>query len=483
MTFSIRSSLSLLILFVFTLLDSDCFSAQTKALARPSTCPAKLWQSGKLPRNVVGFPASFLWGTGISEYQVSGAFQAPESNWAYWEARRSKELPTYPRSGRASDFWRRYKADIAAMKKDLGVNSFRFSVEWSIIEPREGHFDEQALQHYIDLCDELLAQGIKPMITLHHFTHPEWFEQKGAFEKEENISYFVRFCRKIFELLGSKVHLWCTINEPTIYVLQGYIRGVFPPGNHGPFSAVPTQKAAEVLKNLLQAHMEVYRTLKHMPYGSKAQIGLVHQYLKFEPYSFWNPFEHLPGWFLNTFLNDAVLNFCATGVFSYKRHIPFLTTINVSYTASPGPLMDFIGLNYYSRVLVTFRPGHPYSSCYPGQVMTDMPYASYPEGFYNAIKSVCRLGLPVYITETGISDRFDNRRGEFIRQYLQVLYRALQEGCDIRGFYYWTLIDNYEWDLGYDQQFGLYKLDHSTQKRSLRTGAQAYARIVKNNAL
>lgn len=429
------------------------------------------------------FPDRFLWGVALSEYQVSGAALCKESNWAYWENRQAKLVEDYPRSGAAAHFWEHYETDIMRMKKELGINSLRFSVDWSCIEPKEGHFDENALHHYVQLCVLLKKYDIEPMITLHHFTHPEWFEKKGGFERAENIPYFVRFCTKVFKALGRDVHLWCTINEPTIYAFQGYIRGVFPPGKRGFFSMVPTKKAVEVLKNLLHAHVDVYTALKKLPYGHQAQIGFVHQYLKFEPYSALNLFEQIPGWFLNAFLNDAVLHFCATGTFKYTLHVPFLAHINAFYKAPYGRFLDFIGLNYYSRVLVAVRPGHEYSSAYPGEYMTDMPYASYPEGFYEALKHVSSLNVPVYVTENGISDAKDDRRERFIKEYLTALHKALQEGCDIRGFYYWTFVDNYEWDMGYTQKFGLYELDHVTQQRTLRKGARVYAQTVLNNSL
>ncbi len=321
------------------------FAASVLVIAAPIT---------SLEQNKLLFPKGFLWGVAFSEYQVSGSFLCKESNWAQWEDHQAKVLGKYPRSGKAADFWQHYEEDVIRMKKELGINSLRFSVDWSLVEPREGYFDENALNRYVKLCDLLKREGIEPMITLHHFTHPSWFERKGGFERSENISYFVRFCTKVFQVLGKNVYLWCTINEPTIYAFQGYIRGVFPPGKKGFFSVVPTRKAVEVLKNLLKAHVDVYSALKKLPYGTEAQIGLVHQYLKFEPYSPFNIFENMPGWFLNAFLNDAVLKFCKTGRFKYNFNIPFLANIHSYYKAPKGKFLDFIGLNYYSRVLVVY---------------------------------------------------------------------------------------------------------------------------------
>ena len=262
----------------------------------------------------------------------------------------------------------------------------------------------------------IVDAGIVPMITLHHFAHPQWFEDMGAFEKEENIAYFVRFAQTVFSRLGSKVQFWCTINEPSIVVLQGYLRGVFPPGKGNIVTGQPL--ATKVLRNLMQAHAETYKALKAMPGGPDAQIRLVHQYLKFESYTCWNPLEFMGPLLTNTLLNDTILEFLKTGTFTFGKRFIF----NETYTAE-GPLTDFIGLNYYSRAVIaaqwpnwsTFEVG---GSCYPGEVMTDMPYAIYPKGLYDAIKDVAQIGVPIYITENGIADKNntnDTRRVQWFR--------------------------------------------------------------------
>jgi beta-glucosidase len=445
---------------------------------------AQEWDWTKINTDEIKVDKSFLWGAAICEYQNSGADHCDKSNWAHWETTTfpdgSPHIIHNQKSGSACDHWNRYPEDIKLMQ-ELGLNSLRFSVDWSKIQPQEGTFNEQALQHYAERCDALIEAGIKPLITLHHFTHPQWFEEKGGFEKEENIQYFVEFCKKVFEALSSKVELWCTINEPTVYVFQGYIRGVFPPGKSGRLGLIPTSAAAQVLQNLMKAHVDVYTALKAMPGGDKAQIGLVHQYLQFVPYSWWHLAEKLPGFMLNHFLNDSVVNFCATGKFTYTFSIPWVLNIQAEYQAPTEKFLDFIGLNYYSRVLVTLRPGHGSSSCYPHEIMTDMPYAMYPQGLYDAIKDMARLKVPIYITENGIADEKDDRREAFIKQYLYALSRALQEGYDVRGFYYWSLMDNFEWDMGTTMKFGLYKVDFATQERKLRDGARHYASIIQKN--
>lgn len=428
---------------------------------------ASPWNWKNAEEEKIYLPKEFLWGAAVSEFQVSGAQNCPNSQWADWESRCEA-------SGNATDMWNRYKEDIKLMK-ELGLNSFRFSIEWSLIEPQEGIFNAEAMDHYREMVVALKEAGIKPMVTLHHFSHPKWFEEKGGFEREENIEDFVRFSKYVFRHLKDEVELWGTINEPTIYAMMGYMFGDFPPGK------VDFQMAAEVLKNLLFAHVQVYRELKEMPGGDKCQIGLVHQYLVFETYHSWNPIEMIPCYILTKNLHGQVMNFLETGKFSF--YIPLLA--NVSFEEkSAVKSYDFIGLNYYSRAVVGMQASlsEPMAAmCFEDEIMTDMPYAMYPEGLYNAIRDLAKLGKPIYVTENGIADAKDDRREIFLKRYLYALGKAVQDGYDVRGYYYWSLIDNYEWAEGYKMKFGLYALDPETKERTLREGAKQYQRFIRDS--
>lgn len=452
------------------------------ALGGHAVTQGKHWDWSKLNVNDIVLPK--LCGVAMSEYQNSGAGHCPDSNWAAWEKKGTHNgyntIHDNQKSGFACNFWNNYKNDVQLVK-ELGCNAFRLSVEWSIIEPREGEFNQDAIDHYRDLCDELIRNGITPMITLHHFTHPQWFEAKGAFEQEKNIPYFERFCVRMFEALRDKVQLWCTINEPGPYVFQGYINAAFPPGKKDMYLA------GQVLKNMLIAHTRVYKKLKSLPGGADAEIGIVHQYLPFEAHSSWNLLEGATCLFMNHVFNDVIMHFLKTGVLSS-------TSLSLSIKIPDAPKCnDFIGLNFYSRVVIksnvlgslwdmnfnqdTF--GKP--SCFQGEVMTDMQYPMYPEGLYNAIKAVAKLGKPIYITENGVPDGRDDRRALFIERYLYAMSRAIKEGCDVRGYFYWSLMDNFEWDEGYAKKFGLYEVDFATQKRTLRPGAECYKRAISTS--
>ena len=226
------------------------------------------WNLNKQAISQLEFPRNFLWGVGSSAHQVEG--NCTNNTWHRWETEHLQNQTglVKERSGLACDHWNRYKEDIQLLK-ELGANAFRFSIEWSKVQPTEDQFDETALQHYEDVCNELLKQGIKPCVTLHHYTDPIWFADKGGFAFPNNIHYFVNFCKKVFERLNNKVHLWFTFNSPDGYAAKGYLTGITPPGEKN------MQRMAEVYKNLLETHVQTYHTLKAMPGGNTSQIGIL----------------------------------------------------------------------------------------------------------------------------------------------------------------------------------------------------------------
>ncbi len=288
------------------------------------------------------------------------------------------------------------------------------------------------------------------MVTLHHFSDPVWFANLGGFEKEENIKHFINFTQKVAGRLKDKVKIWCTINEPNIYAFMGYCLGLFPQQKHNPFLVL------KVLKNLLTAHTQTYTALKII--SPELQVGIVHQFLKFESYHKWNLADVALCKFFTYLIHDAAFNFLKTN--SPKSY-------------------DFIGLNYYSKVIINFfTPSYNI-----GQIMTDYQYAIYPEGIYEAIKEVSSLNVPIYITENGIADWADDRREFFIKSYTNYVKKAINEGFEVKGYFYWTLTDNFEWHEGYSKYFGAYSVDFESQKRTLKPGAACLKNIFNNMQL
>ena len=414
-----------------------------------------------------------MWGTATAAHQVEG--NNTNNNWYAWEHQKDSNgksrIHNNDKSGIAANHWNLYRDDISLMN-DLGVGYYRFSVEWSKIEPESGIINEEALEHYRDVCIALIDSGLTPVITLHHFSHPIWFEELGAFEKEENIEYYIRFSELVFNKLSDIVPIWCTINEPAVYVTQGYFNGVFPPGKKDPLLA------GYVMRNLLNAHVQVYQHLKSLPNGENVQIGLVKNITQLDPLRRW----HILDWYFSGILNDvftnSTLNLFTKGEFDF--YLPAMANISYkNYDAINS--LDFIGLNYYSRwhVKGQLNLAEPFTfELRPQDIQTDMPYAIYPEGFYKAVKTIAKLNVPIIITENGIADDKDDRRSLFIKRYLYALFKTIEEGYDVRGYFYWSLMDNFEWAEGYMMKFGLYDVDFNTQKRTLRSGSQSFVDIV-----
>ncbi len=437
--------------------------------------------------NHITFPSTFLKGCALSAFQNGGHLVGTESNWSQWEKKEircnAQNLRLYPGSTIAknhrvsvsNDFYTHAFEDIQLLK-DLGCNSLRFSVEWADIEPREGEFNYELLLWYRSFCQALLDNGIVPMVTLYHFVHPLWFEKKGGFEHGKNIADFVDYCKVVFEYVGDVVPLWCTINEPTVLGACGYVLGIHPPGALFAF-----RRAAILLANLLRAHVVVYQELKKMPHGQEAKIGFAHQMILFEPYlyvwkmpffggiSFSDPFSRaLAAGMSHIFCHSLVMEFFRTG--NYEYQLPMGKNIRMSIPSAPESI-DFFGLNFYSNVTLA-----PHPTCYAQETMTEMDYPVRPHKMYEALREVAMLGKPIYITENGLSDSKDVHRPYFIKSYLSAVHRAVQEGCDIRGYYHWTLMDNFEWSEGYTKNFGLYAVDFNDplRTRTPRSSCKVY---------
>ena len=416
------------------------------------TEPVVKWDWENIDLNDIAFPKGFVWGVASAAHQVEGNHTS--NNWAEWEKGNYPDdkphILNNEKAGLACDHWNRYPEDIRLMQ-DLGVSSYRFSVSWDKIMPQEGIIDSMALQHYVDVCDSLIASGITPMVTLHHFSHPMWFEKKGSFEKEENIADFVEFSEVVFNALKGRVTYWCTINEPAVFVL----------------------------KNLFKAHVAVYKHFKSLPDGDKTQIGIVKNMHQIDPMDNWDLFDRLIARTVNKGFNGSFITTFRDG--NYRFHFPTLVDEQEAIPDAPNTL-DFVGLNYYSHNAMDFSLNLDEAlktRMYPNETSTDMAYTMYPEGLYRAIQEISVLGKPIIITENGVADATDAIRGDFIKKYLYAVSKAIKDGYDVRGFHYWSLMDNFEWDLGYGQRFGLYEVDFTTQKRTLREGSKEFQRIVK----
>jgi beta-glucosidase len=478
----------------------------------------------KNPGGVV-YPTGFLKGVSFSFYQNGGhnywktLGYRPESNWTWFEnefqarfiidrARKggvsfgfckSSPIDRGEKVGVSSDGWNRMFDDISLIK-ELNCNALCFDIPWTDVNPEKNVWNEEAFQLFDEYIDTLLKNNIEPILTLYHWVHPRWFHELGAWEKEENITYFVRYSQEVFKRFGHKVKYWCTINEPTVISVCGYVLGTHAPGKKDQASLLrPFAKdcflslfphnyelAASVLGNLFKAHIETYEAIKTMPHGENAMVSIIHQMAQFTPHfktlfeggPILNPLSSLLAKYFNKIFGHKIfMDFFKTGCFKYD--LPGGKSITFVDTRAMKSL-DFIGLDFYADTLFGPAP-----ECEYGELMTDMIcWAVRPQSMYNAIKEVSSLGVPIIITENGICDAKDDRREKWIVGYSNAIAQAIADNYDVRGYCYWSLLDNFEWNIGHNKKFGLYAVDTlsdnlSHKNRTLRKGSEAYRDYVK----
>ena len=438
------------------------------------------WEHGRLTMQ----DDQFLWGAATSSHQIEGYNE--KNDWWAWELKGKIEGGV--RSGAATDHWNRFAEDIR-LAAELGLNSYRFSIEWSRIEPEEGKWDSAALDWYRALIAECEKHGLRPMLTLHHFTSPQWFAERGGFSHRGAAESFARFTSHIARTLGPSVPLWCTVNEPMVLVVGAYLGGFMPPGEQS------VERASAACHGLLRSHALAYRIL-HSEIPNRTgpwrdlpvQVGFAHNLLDFSPDRSWHPLEWLVTKFVKRFYNQAWLDavtgrrqrFGVPGMFPEIKPVP---------EAQGAPCTDFIGVNYYTKGYVQWRPNRPslgistslpiqIAFARPNETASDLGWAIHPEGIGKILREVAGYGLPIYVTESGIADREDKFRPDYISSHLAQLAKVIDEGVDVRGYYHWSLLDNFEWIKGFGPRFGLFEVNYDTFARTPRESAHLYKRII-----
>ena len=421
------------------------------------------------------FPSGFLWGTATAAHQVEGY----NDNNDWWAFERAPDTIWHgDRSDRACNWWEDAEADFDRMVA-LNHNTHRLSIEWSRIEPQEGEWDETAVVRYREMLRGLRERDIEPMVTLHHFSTPLWLAQQGGWSNPAAVSYFRRWAGKAVGYFGDLAKLWCTINEPAIYAALGNLFGLHAPG------AQSLQRYFSVLRHMLQGHAAAYRVIHS--FDGQARVGLVKNLQLFDPADPESRLDRFFAGFFDYAFNDLVIKALAEG-----RLCP---PLGLGLSSAKGLLdsYDFVGVNYYSRSLVAFEPGRGDFMGVrrfptPGAETSDEgrhgAYGEvYPEGLYRVLMRAARLNKPIYITETGLPDADDDQRPRFLITHLAQAARAIADGADVRGFYHWSLTDNFEWAEGWALRFGLIALDEKTQERTVRPSGHLFAAIAAENGL
>jgi beta-glucosidase len=386
------------------------------------------------------FPDRFLFGAAISAHQTEGG--NTNSDWWWWE--HAESTPCREPSGDACDFYHRYREDIA-MLAGFGLNSFRFGLEWARIEPAEGEFSAAALDHYRRVLDTCRDHGVAPIVTFHHFTVPRWLLDKGSFAAPEFPALFERYCDRAAAALGGRIAYACTLNEPQGLGSSGWLLGINPPGHTD-----DRDGAQHAIDNLLEAHRRGAAAIRARA-GVPTGVTLAVPDLQYEDGA-------TPGTSsleLESRVNDWFFELARKD--------------------------DFVGVQTYTR----FRFG-PEGSRSPGADWSDMTrelvendgttlmgYELYPRAIGGAIRRAHRAcpGVPILVTENGIATADDRKRVAYIDVALREVLACLDEGIDVRGYLYWSLLDNFEWALGYAPTFGLVAVDRQTFARHPRPSA------------
>lgn len=405
------------------------------------------------------FPKRFLWGASTAAHQVEGN---QSNQWVAWELEHAKALsaqaayqygdleswssirtqatrPDNYVSGDASNHYELYEQDFDVLKK-LGLDSFRFSIEWSRIEPKEGVWNSEALHYYKTYIEALKQRNIEPIMTLFHFTVPVWFAEKGGFEKRANVKYFVRYVEKVMaDLKGVKYII--TINEPEVYATESYLQGHWPPGIQN------RRSWWRVMNNLAYAHKKSAKLIHSM--GRRYHVSIAK-----------NSNYFYPG-------DDAWLSRASASVMQYLQDDYFLKKVYKH--------CDFLGVNYYFSNRV-----YGYRIHNPNEQQSDLGWDMQPENIEYVLERLYKkYKLPLIVTENGLADATDEQRKWWLTKTMIGLSNALQEGVDVRGYLHWSLLDNFEWAQGKWPRFGLVEVDYSTQERTIRLSAMWWARVLK----
>ena len=418
-----------------------------------------------------GFPTSFLWGAATASHQVEGGND--NNDWWDWEAEPGR-IHDGSRSGDAAGWWGGRAEEDLALAAEMGQNAHRLGIEWSRLEPKPGQWNEAAFQRYEAILQAARSHGMKLMATLHHFTLPRWAAQSGGWLWDELPTRFERFCERAVTRLAPYVDLWATINEPNVLAVMAYGNVQWPPGTGN----VKTCVAA--LGNLLRAHALGYHAVHRA--ASTAKVGLVLNMPLFEPARPGHPLDRLAARVQDWGMSGVILEALRRG-----RLLPPIMLKPHTIDGLQGSY-DFLGLNYYGRLAVQFDPkaktpfGRHVQEPTTRTEWTDWGQEC-PRGLTEQLMRLVRFKVPLYVTENGLFDNTDERRPQFLVDHIRAVAEAIRRGADVRGYFHWSLVDNFEWAEGWAARFGLLSLDRNTGERRPRRSAKIYAAICRSNGI
>ena len=391
----------------------------------------------------MSFPDGFLWGAATAAHQVEGG----NVNSDFWALEHQAGSMFVEPSGDACDHYRLFRHDIAVLA-DLGLSAYRFSVEWARVEPAPGRYSVSALAHYREVLQACRDHGITPMVTLHHFSSPRWLTELGGWENEDTPARFAAYCAAVAGELGPLIPYACTINEANIGPLvQRYMSSAGEGADlpSGVFLFTFSEKGRDIV---CRAHTLARDAIKRVSPATQVGITLALQDVQARPGG------------------------------EQKAEQTWAELFSAFLPALDGD--DFLGVQNYSRTVV--GPAGVIPPATDAEV-TQLGYEFYPQALGNVLRRAAGAGLPLFVTENGIATADDARRTEFIRLALAGVERALADGTDVRGYFYWSALDNFEWMLGYRPTFGLVAVDRATQARTVKDSARYLGAIARRNVL
>ena len=419
--------------------------------------------------NELKFPEKFLFGTAVASYQVEGGIY--NNDWTIWE-NKSNSVCVEP-CNEACKHYEMLDQDIELLK-ELGIKAFRFSIEWSRIEPTEGNYDNVAINHYVEKANKLISNKITPIITFHHFTTPEWLFNKGSWLNPNADEYFDKYVEKLMKYLPNEIEFFNTINEPGIFAFFGYFStNKFPPG------IANETKFIQASENIMSAHKKALKTIKK--YNQNAKVGMTHALQEWED-SDNNKLKaylkyHLEDKFLDASIDDDFIGLQTYTIVRFPKNI-FLKVFN-ALLLNIGPIRKYI----LPRIIQIFagRNGAITSETR----ITKMGYEYRPEAVLYNLKRLNKIypDKDIFITENGIATDNDDERIEFVTTVLKDVHNFQSEHKNVIGYLYWSLLDNFEWDLGYQMNFGLVEVNKETYERVPHRSASWFGNISSSNVL
>ena len=398
-----------------------------------------------------------LLGVATAATQIEGGCDT--TNWADW-AKTPGHIADGTTPVRATGHWERWREDTELMAS-LGIQTYRFGVEWARLEPQPGVFSDEAFAHYRDEITLLRDKGIRPLLTLHHFNNPRWFESMGAFEHPDCVPIFLRFVERVVTELGDLVEDWCTINEPNVYATFGYLYGVFPPG----LKSLP--RTLRVMTNLAHAHITAYELIHALRAGKPTRVTFAVHLRVFDPANPANPVHRALARAQEFLFQEAVTEAMCTGRFRMPLRRPA--------GIREGRYYDALGINYYSRSWVS-KIG---DAARPGAELNDLGWEIYPEGLERVARwAHDRWPAPIWVTENGTADNTERFRTQFLHDHLEIVSAARATGLPFERFYHWCFVDNWEWAEGEVPRFGIVALDYATQERTVKPSGRFYADVI-----